>query len=594
MATVPLSATNIRLISGVPFSNDYKHTRWFDTLLEQTTYFEGKPLVHQILEATFQRDTVKTFLSVNKSIDDLRNTNYVMFQNTSYSNKWFYAFVTKLEYVNRGTTYVHVQLDVFQTWKFEMNFKPSYVIREHCKLWNDDGTPVINTVDEGLNYGTDMDNVDCIKHQVGLGYKWLVIVAKTPFHDGTVNAIQPRVIGTPQPLSVYIVPFKDNDSVPNVFVGGVQIPVSSPTDLMFAMYLSDKAVNNIVSLYVTDYTGIPTTYIGGTPDVLQFTNDTNNEVEGVQISDGSGGFEWCLYVKKVKDFLPSLTVYPNKYNGYKAVKESKLLMYPYTQLVMDDFKGNRVVLKNEYIHSNSISITAKGSLGLSNKTSYGIVDYNNPNDVVFEGNLSDENALINNEPNDVPIVTDLLSAYIQGNRNSIRNQKESAIFNGTMGAITGVAGGIVGAGLGNPMGLAMAGASVVQGAGNTVLQIQGINAKIKDIGNVPPQISKMGSNTAYTVGNNYNGVFLIKKQIKDEYIKKLEHFFNMYGYKVNEVKLPNFHTRTKWNYVQTSSCVILGDFNSEDLNEIKAVFDNGITFWHVEDVGNYSLENEVI
>jgi hypothetical protein len=26
MATVPLSGTNIRLLSGVPFSNDYKHS----------------------------------------------------------------------------------------------------------------------------------------------------------------------------------------------------------------------------------------------------------------------------------------------------------------------------------------------------------------------------------------------------------------------------------------------------------------------------------------------------------------------------------------------------------------------------------------
>ena len=68
----------------------------------------------------------------------------------------------------------------------------------------------------------------------------------------------------------------------------------------------------------------------------------------------------------------------------------------------------------------------------------------------------------------------------------------------------------------------------------------------------------------------------------------------MFGYKTNEVKVPNFHTRRYWNYVQTANCVITGNFNNEDLTELRAIFDNGITLWHTDDVGNYSLNNEVI
>src|SRR6185312_11723432 len=157
MATVPLSGTNIRLLSGVPFSNDYKNTRWFDTKSEQTNYFTSKPLKHSMTEANFQRIEGFNFIAVNKSIDDLWGTNYIMFQNSQYNAKWFYGFVTKLEYVQKNRTNVHFQIDVFQTWKFEMNFKPSFVIREHCPLWNKDGSPIINTVDEGLNYGSEYD-----------------------------------------------------------------------------------------------------------------------------------------------------------------------------------------------------------------------------------------------------------------------------------------------------------------------------------------------------------------------------------------------------------------------------------------------------
>jgi hypothetical protein len=514
-----------------------------------------------------------------------------MFQNASYNSKWFYAFVTKLEYVQKNLTYVHFQIDVFQTWKFSMTFKPSFVIREHCKLWNSDGTPVINTIDEGLNYGTEYDTTAVTNYKPNDGYKWLVILTKKPMHDGQEKKFTPSVIGTPQPLCVYISPFKDDDTVPPVVdSNGNGVLISKPTEILTGLYTDTDAVNNIVSLYITDFTGILVT--GASGGTLTFPVN-GNEILGAQVSNGSGGFFNCLHVKKVLDFETITYNNGSKWTGYEPVKESKLLMSPYTQLVLDDFKGNRVTVKTEYINDPELKIVVKGSLGTSNKTSYGVVDYNfHANGLIEE--ISDEYALINNEPSDIPIITDLLAAYLQGNKNSLINQKQSIVWNGYMGAYGGAVGTIANASQGGIAGAVSGGLGMIQGAGNSVLQMQGLQAKQKDIANTPPSIAKMGSNTSYTLGNNYNGVFIIKKQIKPEYIKKLESFFNLYGYKVNEVKLPNFHTRKYWNYVQTSSCVITGNFNHEDLNELKAIFDNGITFWHVDDIGNYSLENEVL
>lgn len=592
MATVPLSGTNIRLLSGVPFSNDYKNTRWFDTKTEQTNYFTAKPVIYSNDKHNFQRIEGKHFIAVNKSIDELWGVNYLMFQNAEYNSKWFYAFVTKLEYKQTNNTLVHFQIDVFQTWKFEMNFKPSYVVREHRTLWNSDGSPVVNTADEGLAYGSEYDTVSAVQVQPTEGYKWLVIITKEPMHNGSSNYVYPTVVGTPQPLCVYISPFLDDNTVPNVVdttgQGGV---ISKPTDILKGLYTDTNAVNNVVSIYVTDFTGLPVTISG---DVITFTG-SGNEVVMVQISDGGTAFFNCMWVRKVEDFGTEVKSLGNKYSGYKTVKESKLLMHPYTQLIFDDFKGNRMSYKNEYIANPNINLLVKGSLGHSNKTSYGLVGYNR-NTSDLENVITDEFALINNEPNDIPVITDMLSAYIQGNRNSLANQKQSIIFNGIMNGMSGIASG-VGAGIGpipNPVGMVQAGISVAQGAGNTVLELQAMQAKRQDIADTPPQMAKMGSNTSYTIGNNFNGVFVIKKQIKDEYMIKLEHFFNMFGYKTNEVKIPNFHTREFWNYVQTSSCTITGNFNNEDLQELKGVFDNGITLWHTDDVGNYSLENEVI
>lgn len=595
MATVPLSGTNIRFLSDIPFSNDYKHTRWFDTLNDQTNYFLNKPVIHSMTQANFQRIEGKNFISTNKSIDELWGTNYVMFQNAQYNNKWFYAFVTKLEYVQKNTTYVHFQIDVFQTWKFQMNFKPSYVVREHCPLWNDDGSPVINTVDEGLDYGLEYDTVYLQNHQLNLGYKWLVILSKTPLHDGNANKVLPNVVGTPQPLSVYLVPFKDDNTVPAIYVDGSPQAelISSPTRVLSAMYVAETSVNNVVSIFVTDYIGIPSSCTAGNPDLITFDPD-HATLSFATIGDPINDGVRFMKVDKVEDFLPMYYDYGFKYDGYKTVKESKLLMYPYTQLVLDDFKGNRVNYKNEYINNSNLWIISKGSLGTSNKTSYAIRNYNNTKESSIDDPVTNEHAIINNDPNDVPVINDLLSAFLQGNRNTLANQKNAIVFNATTDIVNNAFAGVASAISLNGLGLVSSQMGQIQTVGNAYYQIQAQTAKKQDIANTPPQLAKMGGNTAYTFGNNYNGVFIIKKQIKDEYIRKLEHFFNMFGYKLNEIKMPNFHTRKYWNYVQTISCVITGNFNNEDLQELKNVFDNGITLWHTDDIGNYSLANEVI
>ena len=89
-------------------------------------------------------------------------------------------------------------------------------------------------------------------------------------------------------------------------------------------------------------------------------------------------------------------------------------------------------------------------------------------------------------------------------------------------------------------------------------------------------------------------MYIVKKQIKQEYIDKLTDFFNMYGYRVDRTKIPNFHTRQYWNYVETKNCNILGSINNDALQELKNIFDSGICLWHTDDIGNYNLENEVI
>lgn len=567
--------SEVRLLSNVPLTNKYEHQRTFASLTEQTNYFLGRT-AHTFPELTYQREEVA--IKVPKGYDELYNCNYLMYRNTDHGTKWFYAFITRREYVNPNTTRVYFELDVFQTWQFVYEIKPSFVVREHTRRWNTDGSPVVNTIDEGLDYGTEYETVSVQNMTPHDDAFFLVIVTKSAmhYHQGTsyINQITPNKNGLPQPLNYYIHPFRMNGTSPTVNLGSI----SDILTVLEGIFTQENAVNNVVSVYVTEYIGRNISYDGNT---MSFS--TTN-FERVSVSDNRSVNVNTIRVKDLEDFRPAFKNMGNKYNDYANVEESKLLMFPYTVLIMDDMKGNRVEIKNEYINGNTISVRFHGSLGTSNKVSYNIANYlNNTNNQLVEL----EHGIVNNNPNDLPILSEMLSAYLQGNRNTIENQKSQIMFNAVMGAMGGAVGGAH-IGVGGKLG-AIAGTTA--GMMNAYYQIEGINAKKRDITNTPPNMSKMGGNTPFDYGNGIKGVFLIKKQITAEYRKKLSDFFRMFGYKINEVKVPNIRTRQHYNYVQTVGANVVGDIPHNDLAKIKEMFDNGITFWHGDYVGDYSRVN---
>ena len=60
-----------------------------------------------------------------------------MYQNENFSNKWFYAFITNMTYVNNGMTLIEIATDVFQTWQFDLQYKQSFIEREMINVNED-------------------------------------------------------------------------------------------------------------------------------------------------------------------------------------------------------------------------------------------------------------------------------------------------------------------------------------------------------------------------------------------------------------------------------------------------------------------------
>ena len=75
--------------------------------------------------------------------------NYIAFQNSDYSNKWFFAFVDRVEYKGDRNTRIYYTVDEFSTWFDYWTPTTCFIEREHV---NDDGIGK-NTVPEQLETG---------------------------------------------------------------------------------------------------------------------------------------------------------------------------------------------------------------------------------------------------------------------------------------------------------------------------------------------------------------------------------------------------------------------------------------------------------
>ena len=100
----------------------------------QYNYFQSLPKL-EIDRITYQRkDSVIRYPA---HIDTLLEYNYCMYQNKNYSNKWFYAYIINMEYVNDSMTNIYIKTDVWQSWQFDLTFKDSFIEREMLSVSDD-------------------------------------------------------------------------------------------------------------------------------------------------------------------------------------------------------------------------------------------------------------------------------------------------------------------------------------------------------------------------------------------------------------------------------------------------------------------------
>lgn len=566
--------SDVVLCRGVPIESDYRHTLYFDSVAAQNNYFFSKAF-KQFHNVSYQRER-RNYITLEIPATQVYACNYLMFKNTSYGEKWFFAFVDSVEYVNDNVTEIHYELDMMQTWMFEYTLSQCMVEREHSvtdKIFE-------NTKPENIGYGELMCGLSQnLLSSHGLLGEYACVITSKPYSSGDVPI---KLYSQFCPVYGYIGRSEDMNTIVQEFVStGWQDAVLSVT------------VGNKLMAQGADETNF----------------DMPKQVPKEDFKFVCYGVTSGIYEgeEQFKDQLP---------NGYKP-RNKKLFGYPYNQLWVSNNQGT----VNEYRYED-FKIDKDGffhmEVAASGISSPECVLY--PLDYRGVAKYYDHALVLTGYPT-VPWIGDTYKAYMAMNRNQIENAVFTQGANGLMNTVSAFLGGAMT--VNNAADMLQAAKADASNAGQTVSKttktglrqqamggifsaigtagtsvvdymttVWQVEAKLKDVSNIPPNVgglSGAGSVTNALSRFDYSTYYMC---VKPEYAEIVDKFFDMFGYNTCTVKVPNTHSRPHWNYVKTIGCEIQGFLPQEAANIIKAVYDHGVTFWkNGDEVGNYTLDN---
>jgi hypothetical protein len=290
-----------------PLDNTYKNELRFTTRADQYNYFMGR-MKHTFEGVTYQRKN--NVIRVDAHLDDLWNVNYVMYQNTNFDTKWFYAFITKMEYVSDRATDIFIETDVYQTWFFEFGIKECFVVREHV----DDDTIGKHLVDEQLETGEHiMETNDPLNH-FGKEYFILAVSDNSPL--GSTALVGNIYAHVPTGLSYWL--FENNSTG----ITWLKNTIKAYTD-------AGKA-DAIVMLFV-----VPEFIVKSVVDDPSF--DFGEPIP----SQTFYGYDYITKTKRLTDL-----------DGY-VPRNNKMFIYPYKFLYVSNGSGGSAVYRYEYFNETN-------------------------------------------------------------------------------------------------------------------------------------------------------------------------------------------------------------------------------------------------
>lgn len=576
MSLTPPNSTIYLLKTPIELDNNNQLD--FSNAAAQHNYFNGLTKIN-ISEATFQRKDGTLRWAGNS--EDLLGYNYCMYRNLGHGSKWFYAFVTKIEYLSENSCAISLKTDTWQTYMFDLTFKTCLVEREHVA--ND--TVGRNTLPEDVelgelvvNGGTTDFGPSAVDQYYSDNY-WIVadvtMIQNTgesttlsyAWTGGTTHDPKPVVNGMPSGCYHLLLGKYSNST---------ETTVKNLTDLYDNAGLGDA----ILSIYVVPKSIVPLVW-----ETLELTststvgNTTTTKYATVAVPQAS----WSATAVGNSTFTRSSTL-----NGYTP-KNNKLLTFPYCYFNISNNAGTTMPFHYEDFDSTTgVKFNILGALCPSGSVKAVPVNYKKAAsghiyDYAITGPKYPMLSWVNDSytnwltQNSVNMSTEYTNTLIQAGLNAVGQVGSYGMVGGAPGAFVG---GLVGAAQG----------------GLNLWSLARQQHAARSTANFTPDAVKGNLNAGDVIWADSRSRFTyIPMCVKEEYARCIDDYFSQFGYKINRVKTPNYYSRVNWNFIKTTGCNITGDVPQEDLLEIKTLFDNGITIWHNPTTFlDYSQTNSIV
>lgn len=537
----------IRILQNVPLTNSYTDTIHFPKyrVTEQTTYFYSKTKF--TLDAQMYQRYAKGKLRIKKRIGDLYGCNYLMFQNTAFDTKWFYAFITKLEYINNEVTEVDYEIDVIQTYWTDWQFANCFI--ERCHTPTDE--PFEHTVEENLPLG------DAYVVRGGGG----TTTADNQLQHFSMNHLGVMVLATVDPAGA--------KPVPEIF-NGVPMPLYyrsfdledassvSQFESLLDSYIDAGREDAIVTIYLFPWdfrprTGYPTSKVVKTVNYHGTTGLKNNKCLNfpyhfLRVTNNSG----MIHDYHFEDFARTA---PDPSTGIATLEF--------------DIAGTSITMP-------SILCYPKNHRGLVEDFDFGISFADFP-EVAFSGDAfkawwaQAKYAIIGNVAKLSASSAESMVSQGMANDRSLVNSPDRVVQDPS------IAGG----------------STFLTGAYNLAIDsLVASNQKMIQ----PPDLHGQAIVNSLNVALDRMRFTFMEMTVKNDVLVQIDDFFSRFGYRVNKIEVPNTIARPHWTYIKTCGCSFR-DIHAptNDMQKIEAIFDKGITFWvDGDEVGNYQLDNRPV
>lgn len=530
-------SSNLRLLS-VPLESDYSNTLWFPNVEAQTVYFTGK-VVKTFMDFNYiKKDNT---IVVAEEIDRLYNCNYIMYKNSNFSTRWFYAFINRMEWASNGSTRLYVSTDVIQTWFFDITYYQSYVERCHSE------TDVIG------------DNI-----------------IPEDFTTGDAGGYQ--VVGSsdvaPDGIAVFATSTYDGQSK----TGSVNSGIYSGAQNLVDFHVDNPGVGTILEQYVKN--GTATSVIR----LQQYPYNLKNAPLKIEFNKHPSNVNG--YVPKNKKLLSAafITCFMSMYGQECKFSPAFITGNSVSIKLSADLTSGTISSFVENYSSSDISTIAlfavipeSGWAYNQYKNDYNL--HNSSNSIYVQ---RQQNLRVGNQ-----------AQAVAGSIGAIAGMAGSIID--TINPVT-LASGRLGTAVQKVSGNASA---LISNATNSAIQFSGIDEISQDLTSIAesynaPATGNSAASNGYIATGKTKFTYGYKVPPAD-LISRYDKYLTVYGYKQSTYRTINIHARTSWTYIKTRGLNAAGNFPDEDIQIVKRAFDKGIFFWsYTAQFGNFNQANLIV